>query len=93
MIEINAKYVNPIKLVKELIDEGIAPILTTNDRSEGNHVAENTLLKFHDQVDTELVQRIIDKHDSTALEKEPSEIEKLKQALAELTILISRGGM
>lgn len=84
--------VNPNKLHDELINAGLPPILVTNDRKEGQIVAENTWIIFEDGTDMNLVQQIIDAHDATPLPPKPSEKERL-EALEQAMIEMIMGGM
>lgn len=87
--------VNPTKLVDELINNGIVPILVTNDRAEGEIVANNTKIKFTEGTDMDIVNKIVTAHDITPLPEALSEIDKLKISQAEQfeTILELLGGM
>lgn len=95
MIEKKLNNVNPKKLIDELTKKGIKIIYAINDSSDGEHIANNTIIDFEDNTDMELVQQIIDAHDPTPLPEPLSEIDKLKISQAEQfeTILMIVGGM
>jgi len=80
-MKITLKNVNTNKLHDELIANGIIPMLVESSE-------DNTWITFAEDADMELVQQIIDAHDTTPLPPPLSEIEKLRlesaQANAEL---------
>jgi len=81
------KNVNPTKLLDELLAQNIVVISLTHDRQAGN-VAENTWITFAEGTDMELVQQIIDAHDPTPLQPQPTQEEILKQELAKTNAMV-----
>lgn len=86
------EYANPTKLHDELIASGIKVSMLENDRKNGQVVAENTFITFGENVDMDLVQQVIDKHDPTPLPAEPDEKERL-EVLEETILFLLTGGL
>ena len=89
MIEKKLNNVNPKKLIDELTKKGIKIIYATHDSSDGEHIANNTIIDFEDNTDMEVVQQIINAHDPTPLPPKPSEkerLEALEQAMLEMVL-------
>lgn len=75
-MKLNFTNKNPNKLHDEFINEGLLPIKVENDLKENEYIAENVYVTFADDVDTNKINEIADKHDPTPTEH-PSEQEEL----------------
>lgn len=84
----------PNKLHKELIDVGIECNVSHNVK-DGRYFVGECKIKFHENTDMDLVQRIIRSHVPIPLGEPKTEIEKLKISQAEQfeTVLELLGGM
>jgi hypothetical protein len=80
------KSMNPNKLYDELADAGIKPIMVWSDIKKGDYIADNVKIDFTDDVDMELVQQIIDKHDPTPIPKPKSELDILRETVDMLVL-------
>ena len=79
---INVKDINPDKLLDELITSGIKVISLSHDKESGNQIAKNSWITFEDGYDVELANAVIEKHDPTPLPSSLTEMELLKEELA-----------
>lgn len=74
--------INPNKLHESLSNAGITCTVLSSPR-HGEHVAKDTWITFSDGMDMDLVQQVIDAHDTSPTPVPLSEIDKLKISQAE----------
>lgn len=93
MIKLNFKKLNPNSFHQELINANIIPIMIEHDRNENNIIADNIYCTFSDDVNIDVINKIVLNH-NPALKNEPTSQEKLNaqilQQNAEMQIQIEQ---
>lgn len=87
-MKITLENVNPDKLSDEFIKNNIEVISVLSDLKEGEYVAKNVEFELGADSNLDLINNIVENHDLTPIPPTPTEIDLLKEELANTNAML-----